>query len=178
MDRAVRALVTHRLTGPILDWMLEGGSVILLASKAPGGLGTVYESLFGQVPLIIEERPLDVGDSNWMLDLLVYDLIRRSGRVIPVEELGIADQIDPLVRAVYTHDQKDRVRFFDQLFTTRVGKGLLIASSLDHSEAAGQWLLHLLIEYAVAEPRGGSRWPRAELDPALVRRWTRDAQRA
>ena len=81
-------------------------------------------------------------------DLLGYDLTRRYARIIPVEDLGLVDKIEPLIRLVYTHNQTERVQFFDQLFMTRVGKGLLIVSSLDHTEAAGQWLLNNLLAFA------------------------------
>jgi hypothetical protein len=161
-------LLTHRLTEETVDWLLAGGRVVLLASKAAGGLGTSYEWLFGQVPLVIEEGPIQPGDSEWLIDLLGYDLTHRYARVIPVENLGIADQVDSLIRLVYTHDQWGSVRFFDQLFMTRVGDGLLIVSSLDHSEDAGQWLLRQIVAYA-AHPQATTT---GALDPDLLRRWT------
>ena len=99
------------------------------------------------------------------LDLLGYDLVRRYCRVIPVEDLGIAENVDPLIRLVYTHDQKDRVRFFDFLFMTRIGEGFFIASSLDHSEDAGRYLLRKIIEYAAGDKANA----RNELAPSLLR---------
>jgi hypothetical protein len=162
---ALRAVVTHRLTDQLLDWMEQGGRVILLASKTAGGLGTRYEWIFGGVPLVIEEGPLAAGDSEWIVDLLGYDLLRRYCRVIPVEDLKIARNVDPLIRLVHTHDQRDRVRFFDFLFVTRVGTGLLVVSSLDHSEDAGRYLLRKLILFAVSDEATAT----GELDPALLR---------
>lgn len=162
---AVRAIVTHRLTDQLVSWMERGGRIILLASKTAGGLGTRYEWIFGGVPLIIEEGPLTTGDSEWIVDLLGYDLVRRYCRVIPVEDLGIADQVDPLIRLVYTHDQKDRVRFLDMMLMTRVGDGLLIVSSLDHSEDTGRYLLRKMISFAASE----EATTRTELDPARLR---------
>ncbi|MHC4774682.1 MAG: glycoside hydrolase family 2 protein [Planctomycetota bacterium] len=164
--REATVVLTHRLTGAVIAWLVSGGHVVLLASKAAGGLGTCYEALFGQVPLIIEEGPIEPGDSDWLIDLLGYDLTRRYARVMPVERLGILDQIDPLVRLVYTHDQ-DRVRFFDQLFMARVGRGLLIASSLDHTDDAGRWLLGKITGFA-ADPAATTS---TELDPELVKGW-------
>jgi hypothetical protein len=164
--REASVALAHRLTGAVIDWLVGGGRLVLLASKAAGGLGTCYESLFGQVPLILEAGPIDPGDSDCLVDLLGYDLTRRYARVMPVERLGIGDQVDPLVRLAYTHDQ-DRVRFFDQLFMARVGRGLLIASSLDHSEDAGRWLLGKITGFA-ADPAATTP---AELDPGLVKRW-------
>lgn len=166
-----RVVLTHKLTNGLVDFLKAGGRVVLLASKTTGGLGTRYEWLFGQVPLIIEEGPLKKGDSEWIGDLLGYDLTRRYCRVMPVEDLGIVDQVDPLIRLIYTHDQRDRVRFFDMLFQTGVGDGLLIASSLDHSEDAGQHLLRRILDYAVTDDATAQ----IALDLALVRKWTVEA---
>ncbi len=164
-------ILTHRLTDRIVDFLETGGRVVLLASNAHGGLGTQYEWLFGGVPLIIEQGPLVEGDSEWIVDLLGYDLTRRYSRVIPVDQLGITQSVDPLIRLVYTHDQADRVELFDQLFTTRVGQGLLIVSSLDHTEAPGKWLLDRIVRFAASDSATAS----SSLDPDLVRRWTVDS---
>lgn len=137
-------ILTHKLTAPLLDFLVAGGQVVLLASKTRGGLGTNYEWFFGQCPLVIEESPLAAGDSEWIVDLLGMDLTRTYARMIPVEDLGLVDCVDPLMRCVYTHDQR-RPRFFDMLFHTRVGKGRLTVSSFDHSDPAGRYLLERLI---------------------------------
>jgi hypothetical protein len=160
----MHVLLTHRLTDQIVDWLADGGNVILLASKANGALGTSYEWLFGQSPLIIEQGPVQQGDSEWIIDLLGYDLTRHYARVIPVETLGITDSVDPLIRLVYTHDQR-RVKFFDMLFHTRVGDGRLMVSSLDHSEAPGQYLLHRMINHM----QQAADSPIAKLDSTLLR---------
>ncbi len=144
IPRDATAILTHKLTAPLLDFLSSGGRVVLLASKTRGGLGTNYEWLFGQCPLVIEEAPLQAGDSEWIVDLLGMDLTRTYARLIPVEDLGLVDCVDPLVRCVYTHDQR-RPRLFDMLFHTRVGKGLFTVSSLDHSDPAGRYVLERLI---------------------------------
>jgi len=167
----MRVLLTHRLTRPIVDWLATGGRVILFASKAPGGLGTSYEWMFGQVPLVIEEGPLASGDSEWIVDLLGYDLVRRYCRVIPTEALGIADQVDPLIRLVHTHDQRQRIKFFDMLFHTRVGEGHLMVSSLDHSDVPGQHLLQRLIRFMTSP----GALPAESLDLDLLHRRTIEA---
>lgn len=145
-------VLTHKLTAPLLEFMNAGGYVVLLASKTRGGLGTNYEWFFGQCPLVIEESPLMPGDSEWIVDLLGMDLTRTYARMIPVEDLGLVDCIDPLVRCVYTHDQR-RPRYFDMLFHTRVGKGRLTVSSCDHSDPAGRYLLERLIGASDVECR-------------------------
>lgn len=156
-------ILTHRLTHAIIDFMAAGGRVVLLASKARGGLGTNYEWFFGQCPLVIEEPPLCECDSEWIVDLLGMDLTRTYARMIPVEDLGLVDCVDPLVRCVYTHDQR-RPRIFDMLFHTRVGKGMLTVSSLDHSDPAGRYLLERLM---VAGSVNGS----SECEPVVLRRF-------
>ncbi|MCH8825228.1 MAG: hypothetical protein IH984_17165 [Planctomycetes bacterium] len=162
-----QVVLTHRLTNKLLTFMESGGRVVLLASKAEGGIGTRYEWLFGQVPLIIEQGPIDIGDSEWIVDLLGYDLTRRYARIIPVEDLGLVDKIDPLIRLVYTHNQTKRVQFFDQLFLTRVGSGLLVVSSLDHTETAGQWLLKKLLCQEFSQYENAA----SRIDPAQLSKY-------
>jgi len=163
-----QVILTHRLTNKLLQFMESGGRVVLLASKAEGGIGTRYEWLFGQVPLIIEQGPIDIGDSEWIVDLLGYDLTRRYARIIPVEDLGLVDKIDPLIHLVYTHNQTKRVQFFDQLFMTRVGSGLLVVSSLDHTEAAGQWLLKKLLCQEFSQDENTA----SRIEPAQLSKYT------
>ena len=110
---------------------------------------------------------MDEGDSEWIVDLLGYDLTRRYARMIPIDQLGITKKVDPLIRLAYTHDQCHRVKLFDQLFLTRVGRGLLIVSSLDHRDAPGQWLLDRLLKFAMSAAAATS----SKLDPELVRSW-------
>ena len=53
---------------------------------------------------------------------------------------------------------------------TRVGRGLLIVSSLDHHDAPGQWLLDRLLKFAMSATAAAS----SKLDPELVRSWAID----
>ncbi|MEJ2637587.1 MAG: hypothetical protein P8184_20160, partial [Calditrichia bacterium] len=46
------------------------------------------------------------------------------------------------------------VGIYDQLFATRVGDGLLLASSLDHTAEAGQWVLSRLLTWGKEEVAG------------------------
>lgn len=167
-----RVVVTHRLTRDLVDFLARGGRVFLLASKAAGALRARYEWLFGQVPLVIEEGPLDAGDSEWIVDLLGFDLTRRGGRVIPVDDLEIRDDVDPLVRLCYTHDA-EAVRFFDLLFATRVGQGVLVASALDHRGPAGRYLLAETLAWLADDPA-----PLARLDPSRLVPLTAEADEA
>jgi hypothetical protein len=135
---------------------------------------TRYVSMWGQLPLILADRELGLASeaNDAVLDLLDHDLTRRLTRAVPTGELGIAGDgktgVTPVVRLVYTHDMQERPKLLDALFTARVGKGLLIVSSLDHSEDAGQWLFDQILRFAAAENSTAG----SELDPAELRRWT------
>lgn len=153
MPRGTRLVVAHRLTRGLIEFMHEGGRVILLGSRAAGGLNAKTVMLWGQVPFVAEEGPLRAGDSDWVVDLLAYDLMLASQRAIPVEDLGIHDQIDPLVRLVFTHDT-GKPKMFDALFQARVGQGLLMVSTLDHLGPAGRFLLVRMMESALGELSG------------------------
>ncbi len=141
----IHVILTHKLTDHLIDWMEHGGRVLLFCSKTTGGLGTRYEWLFGQVPLIIERGPLREHDSEWMVDLIGFDLTRTYSRVIPVDDLGLREAVEPIARLCYTHDTPG-VRFFDQMFGARVGDGALLATSFDHHNPAGQFLLARCID--------------------------------
>lgn len=173
-----RAVVTHKMTHSVADFLVGGGRVVLLASKtARGGPGTEFIVTWGQTPLIAERGPLApteddrAGPHDWIADLLHVDLNRRSTRAVPSGRLGWAEHVEPLVRLVFTHDA-GVPRLFDQLFRARVGAGVLIVSALDHHDPAGRWLLHLLVRHAAG--------PDADCDAALpeqvVRSWCADAR--
>lgn len=167
MPHGTRVVLAHKLTNGLVDFMERGGRVVLLASKTAGGLGTRFVVLYGQCPLVIERGPLGPGDGGWASDLLHYDLTRRVARAIPVEDLGIADRVQPVIRLVFTHDRGLPTEM-DVCFAAAVGRGLLIASSLDHHDDSGRYLLHRLLQSADRPaPECAGR-----LDAAEVRRWT------
>lgn len=161
-----RAIITHKITPRLVDFMDSGGRVLLLANRSPGGLGAGYINLWAQVPLVIPEPPLTPADLPWIESLLHHDLTRRYTRAIPVAELGIADQVAPIVRLAFTHDG-GIPRLMDALFSAHVGRGLLVATSLDHSDPPGRHLLHQVLGWLTEDaPVSPGR-----LDPALVRAW-------
>jgi hypothetical protein len=170
IPESARVIVAHKLTDALVDFMTRGGRVVHLASKTTGSIPTQYVSLWGQVPLITTDPYLGAGTEDALLDLLDYDLNRRTVRAIPVGQLGIADQVQPLIRQIWTHDMHERPKLLDSLFAARVGEqgGLLIASALDHTEDAGGWLLDTLIRFA----HSANPHDLPPLDPREVRRWT------
>jgi hypothetical protein len=168
-------IVTTRLTEHMLLHLEHGGRVVLLASKAAGNPPTKWVNFYGQIPMLIErsERTpnalLAPGESAWVLDSLGLDLNRWSCRAAPTQELGIADAIEPVVRLVFTHD-KGRPEVWDQVFTARVGAGLIAVTTLDHDSPAGRYLLHRLIGHV---HRGEApALERGVLDIETVRSWS------
>lgn len=149
-----KVIITHKLTNKLIDFMVSaGGRVILLANKTNGGIGTRFEWLFGGCPLVIEKGPISQNDSEWIVDLLGIDLTYSYCRIIPSADSGLCDDyIDPLIRLVYTHNQKI-VQMYDFMWMTNLGSnnGLLLVSSLDHSLPAGKYLLNRMLEFAQSE---------------------------
>lgn len=168
-------IVTTRLTERTLLHLERGGRVVLLASKAAGSPPTRWVNLYGQVPLIIEQGEksphtmLGEGESAWVLDTLGLDLNRWSCRAVPSHALDIADSVEPIVRLVFTHD-KGRPEVWDQVFTARVGLGLLAVTTLDHDNPAGRYLLHRLIEHV--HRADAPQHERGTLEPELIRTWS------
>lgn len=169
LQMGVRVVLTHRLTERLVGFAAAGGCVLHLASKGPGSMPTRYVSMWGQMPFIRIDQALGAGVEvhDCVLDLLDYDLTRRLTRGLPSGELGIADMLDPLVRLIYTHDMTAEPKVLDAVAAARVGSGSIIVSTLDHSGDAGAWLLGVLLDFAVSEPRPGR-----EIDPEVLRRWT------
>jgi len=164
-----RTIITHKLTRRLVDFLESGGRVLLLANRSPGGLSAKTVNLWGQVPLVVPEPPLATTDLPWIESLLHHDLTRRYTRAIPTADLNIADQISPIVRLVFTHD-RGIPRPLDAMFSATVGRGILVATSLDHTEEsgpAGRHLLQLTLEWLA----DNSSTSPATLDPTLVRQW-------
>lgn len=171
-------MVTTRLTPQIVEFLEGGGRVLLLASKAAGSPPTCWVNLYGQCPLLLEQGPtrrgdmLRAGESGWLLDTLGLDLNRDSSRAVTTDALGIADDVEPVVRLIVTHD-KGVPEAQDQLFFARVGEGLLAVSTLDHDNPAGRYLLGRIVRHlhsaSALEACSGS------LRPELVRSWAAPA---
>ncbi|MCE7973072.1 MAG: hypothetical protein DYG92_01915 [Leptolyngbya sp. PLA1] len=147
-----RVALAAALTPALASWVLRGGRCVLLASRHSPPLVSRFINLWGLVPLILEGGPILAGESAAVRLLLPLDLTRRTIRAIPSQDLGIAPLVDPIVRFVYTHDA-GVPKVHDAAMTARLGSGVLLATTLDHTGLAGRWLLgRLLTHAATAEP--------------------------
>ncbi len=143
----VSVLLTHRLTAPIAEYLNRGGRVVLLASRHAGSIPSRFVNLYAGVPLVPESPMFGVTDGEWVCDLLRHDLTQRSTRGVAAEELKIGGAIEPIVRLVQTHDS-GLPRPVEMAFAARVGSGALLVSTLDHSTAAGRYVLGRMLEAA------------------------------
>ncbi|HEY5914941.1 MAG TPA: sugar-binding domain-containing protein [Verrucomicrobiae bacterium] len=83
------------------------------------------------------------------LEVQPFDL---SSQVVP--NLAHLDAFDPILLLWDTHDQRT-VKTHGLVFETRVGKGRMLVSALRHGgkeNAAGRWLLGLLLEHLQSAP--------------------------
>ncbi|MEK6700726.1 MAG: sugar-binding domain-containing protein [Planctomycetota bacterium] len=167
-DAGVRCVLAHKLTSEVVDFLVGGGRVVHLVSRAKGSAPVKFVNMWGQLPLILEQGPMGPGDSEWIADLLDHDLSRRSLRAVPVGELGLEESFEPIVRLVYCHDIVDRPRVLDFVSTARVSKGLLILSGVDHSTPAGRYMLDRLLGFAASDAPESS----GHLDESIVRQWS------
>ncbi len=161
-------IVTHRLTAPLIEHIARGARVLLLASRALGGLNARTTMLWAGVPLVIEspapDWPIHAGESACIVDLLHRDLTGRYQRTVPTQDMGMADLVDPIIRFLSTHDS-GIPRIHDALFSARIGSGSLTVSSLDHSEDAGRFMLARILRHAARAHPPDRELPARMLDP-------------
>ncbi|CAG1005455.1 Putative beta-glucuronidase [Phycisphaerales bacterium] len=150
---STKVLLTHRWTREAAAWVRAGGRALLLAHRHPDGGGSKWINLWGLLPLVIESDrpgwPVRPGESAAILAMLLHDFTGRTTRAVHSQDLGFHEHVLTIVRYFYTHDSgAPNIR--DAVFAARIGRGLLVVSTLDHSTPAGRWFLNRLMNYAAA----------------------------
>ncbi len=144
-------ILTHMLTRELLDSIAGGGHVVLLGSRLSGGLNAQTVMQWAGVPLIIERAdgswPINPGERTAVLDLLHHDLTKHTQRMIPTQAMGLARDVEPIVRFIHTHDSV-RPTIYDAVFRAAIGRGTLTVTTLDHSTDAGRWLFARILRSA------------------------------
>ncbi|MCF8239895.1 MAG: hypothetical protein K9J16_00810 [Melioribacteraceae bacterium] len=139
-------LAATLLTYDMIDYMENGGAVILFSSRWPGAFDGKPKMLWSGAYFAPPVGPLSDVDENHLIDLMQYDLIHSKAEGIPVAENEIEDYLDPMIRIYENHGIEDVIPF-DLLTASKVGDGLLVVTSLDHSAEAGQWLLGKTVSF-------------------------------
>lgn len=152
-----RLVATTTLSGPLLDFLEQGGRALLFPTQEKASWrtdeiwwlrGTLWAPP-GRAGFT-ERVPREL-----LHCLPLYEL--DGGRVVRGEELW--EEVDPLLAFIETHDL-DRVRANLVLFETGVGRGRLIVSALRHqggveANFAGLWLARELAAYLAGEAPPG-----------------------
>ena len=137
-------VVASRLDETLVRLIEEGGRVLLLPDGQKNSFPLNQHWFLRGAPLIPEHALSAKLPRNLLVELQHFDL---AGPVIP--DIGYIEAIDPILLLWDTHDLKT-VKTHALIFETRAGKGRLMVSALRHTgaeNAAGRWLLHLLIDH-------------------------------
>lgn len=151
-----QVVMTDRLTPEVLDFLEQGGKVLHFACKGTRSLPTEFLCMWGQVPLVAEDGMFEEGEGDWVCDLLDLDLTRLCTRAFATDKLSMAEHVRPIIRYLYVHDMADRVKRMDALFSTQVGEGTLVVSTLDHGEEGGQYLLSRILAWMLLREHADS----------------------
>ncbi len=130
-----RVRVVDALDLDTLEFLEDGGDVLLRAGDRPGSLATVGLWFLKGAPWAPPHPVSPRLPADFLVALQGFDL--EEGRVLRGEAL--LDEVDPVLGFWDTHDV-DRVNSWLCAFTTRVGKGRLAASILADDTLAGRYV--------------------------------------
>lgn len=152
---------TDRLTPDLIDQMVAGARVLLHVGDAKHTLHneSIWElkgAAFAPEHPIHRRLPRDL-----LLQEASFEL--ASGRVIPWQPW--IDQVDPILAFWETHDIAD-VRMHLQAFDTNVGKGRLLASSLNTSGPVHSLRYH--VDYLLQQHLTSGPKPKRSLSQATI----------
>ncbi len=127
--------VARRFDAKLLDALEAGGKVLLLPDGKPGGF-PLRSHWFLRGSLYLPDHPVWSGiPRQTLVESQQFEL---AGDVIP--DATYLDQIDPVALLWDNHDIKE-VKTHALVFDTRVGKGRLFVSALNHDSHLGKWML-------------------------------------
>jgi hypothetical protein len=153
--------IVKTLTPELLTELENGATVLLQAGDQKGSLRTEGMWFLKGAPFapphpIHARIPRDL-----LLDLCSFDL--ETGRVMPWELLK--DQVDPILGFWETHDIPE-VRFHLYAFDCRVGKGRLLATTLNLDSPVHSLGFH--VQYLLEDHLAHGRAPQRELSATTI----------
>ncbi len=157
-DDAAGVREVTALDADTLDFLEQGGAVLLRAGDRPGSLRTEALWFLKGAPFAPAHPLHRQLPREFLLELAAFDL--ETGVVMPWALLR--DQVDPILAFWETHDVPE-VRFHLLAFDCRVGKGRLLATTLDLEQPAGRFVRTAFREHLRQGPA-----PRRALDEATL----------
>ncbi len=149
VPQAGQVAVASRFDDALVQFLEQGGRVLFLPDGERGSLPLNAHWFLRGAPYVPDHPLTQRAPRLFWIELQHFDL---ASRVIP--ELAYLDQTDPGLLLWDTHDLKT-VKTHGLLFETRVAKGRLLVSALNHQgewNAAGHWLLPELIDHLATGP--------------------------
>ena len=145
-------VVAARLDDALARLLETGGRVLLLPDAQKNSFPLRSHWFLSGAPYISEHSLTRQVPRDLLLELQHFDL---ASQVIP--DINYLENIDPVLMLWATHDLKT-VKTHGLIFETRVAKGRLLVSAVNHAgqeNAAGRWLLQVLLDYlkSPATPR-------------------------
>ncbi len=144
-----RLVVAARFDDDLVRLLEHGGRVLLLPDGGKHSLPLSDHWFLRGAPCVPDHPLVRRIPRDLFVELQHFDL---AGRVIP--NLRYLEAVDPLLLLWDTHDLAT-VKTHGLIFETRAGRGRLLVSAVRHhgpGNAAGRWLLSLLLEHLDSAP--------------------------
>jgi hypothetical protein len=155
-------VVASRFDQALIKFIESGGRVFLVPDGQTASLPLSNVWYLRGGPLVASHPATAKLPREFLVELLHFDM---AGPVVP--DLGYLEQITPILMFWDNHDLQ-RVKTHGVVFETRIGKGRLLVSTLNHlspTNAAGRWLLARLLQHL---EQGAP--PRHAMQPATIQR--------
>lgn len=159
-----------RLDSQLLDYLEQGGNVCLLPDGKSGSFPLRSHWFLRGGPFVNYQHPL--AKQMEMDSIACHQHMIFAGDVIP--DVDYLEEIDPILMLWDNHDIKE-VKTHGLLFETRVGKGRLLVTALNHfkklptdksnEHAIRAHTLNQIIKYTLSNPP-----PRNALKPETIAR--------
>lgn len=148
-DPLAGVIVASRFDAALAGALKAGARVLLLPDGKPGSLA-LNDHWFLRGGPVVPAHPLrGAVPRDLQVELQAFDL---AGPVVP--DLGWLENLDPILLLWDTHDLHT-VKTHGLIFETRVGRGRLLVSAVNHrgaDNAAGHWLLTALVRHLANDP--------------------------
>ncbi len=143
-------VVASRFDDDLIHFLQGGGRVLLLPDGQKAGFPLSDHWFLRGAPYVPDSVVTAKVPRDLLVELQHFDL---AGEIVP--DIQYIEGIDPILMLWDTHDLTT-VKTHGLIFETRVGQGRLLVSAVRHGgkeNAAGRWLLHMLLEHL----RSGAR---------------------